>query len=342
MGFLTDNVPDLKKHGAYHTGPCPMCGGRDRFVVKTFEDGREGWICRGCASGSYRSPENYLVERFGISYRQAREAIESGGYHSTHQPPARPATQPQPPAPPRREPYWRRNAERLIEVYCKHPGRVKLWNAYKPLPRETIIGAELGVGILPSNKCRHERLIVPVRDSFGRVVCFRGRRIACDCADEQGRPINWTTSAGWRLDELPLYNLGTGSGSVIYIVENQIDALMVNAYTDYKGVATLSTSYWRPAWTTALQEAAPKLVVVAYDNDLPGNGGGEHRELLIANWRKTAPAGAPIPTAYGQVLVETLRKAGLPVALYDWAGSPAGDDIGNLLRRVVAHEPIKT
>lgn len=338
MGFLIDNVPDLKKHGAYHTGPCPMCGGRDRFVVKTFEDGREGWLCRGCAGGSYRSPENYLVERFGISYQQARQAIESGGYHSTHQPPARPAAQPEPPAPPRRPTYWQRNAERLIRDYTSHPGRVELWNNYKPLPTETIVRAELGVGILPSSRCKHERLIVPVRDSFGRVVCFRGRRIACNCTDEHGRLKKWTTSAGWRLDGLPLYNLAPDSKGVIYIVENPIDALMIDAFTEYNGVATLSTSYWRQVWTASLLETAPSLVIVAYDNDLAGNGGGKHREGLIENWRKTVPAGAPIPTAYGQVLAVTLREAGLPVVLYDWAGSPAGEDIGSLLRRV-SHEP---
>lgn len=338
MGFLVDNVPGLKPAGrSFHAGPCPICGGTDRFVVKQFEDGREGWICRQCSPGSYHTPENYLVERFGISYEQARSAIESGGYAPTTQRPApSPAPAPAHPAePPRRVPYWQKHADRLQRGYVAHPDRHNLWQAYKPLPEATIEKAGLGVGKLMSNKCQHDRLIVPVWNDFGRIVCFRGRRIDCDCTDDRGKLLNWTTSAGWNLYDLPLYNAPRPGqqAEIIWVVENQIDALMVDAFTTFRGVATMSTSYWRDAWTDALVEASPKLVIVAYDNDLPGNGGGQQREAMIKKWRLTAPAGAPLPIAHGQVLANILLEAGLPAVLYDWQHAQAGDDIGSILAR---------
>ena len=42
----------LRKHGAYLTGPCPLCrGGHDRFVIKGNK-----WLCRHCSEGKYLDP----------------------------------------------------------------------------------------------------------------------------------------------------------------------------------------------------------------------------------------------------------------------------------------------
>lgn len=38
----------LKRSGAYLTGPCPKCGGTDRFSIETNQD---KWNCRGCGVG---------------------------------------------------------------------------------------------------------------------------------------------------------------------------------------------------------------------------------------------------------------------------------------------------
>lgn len=49
----------LKKHGAYYTGPCPMCGGRDRFTVKRTT--HDVWICRKCSDGKYHSSIDFIM-----------------------------------------------------------------------------------------------------------------------------------------------------------------------------------------------------------------------------------------------------------------------------------------
>lgn len=46
--FATAGVP-LQRDGKEHSGPCPLCGGNDRFRVWTAEDGkRPGYWCRKC------------------------------------------------------------------------------------------------------------------------------------------------------------------------------------------------------------------------------------------------------------------------------------------------------
>jgi putative DNA primase/helicase len=56
-----------------HHGPCPMCGGKDRF---RFDD-REGkgtWICNRCGSGDGAE----LVKRIkGVEYREAAKMVEA-------------------------------------------------------------------------------------------------------------------------------------------------------------------------------------------------------------------------------------------------------------------------
>lgn len=49
----------LKNHGEYYTGPCPMCGGRDRFTIKRTT--HDIWICRKCSDGKYHSSIDFIM-----------------------------------------------------------------------------------------------------------------------------------------------------------------------------------------------------------------------------------------------------------------------------------------
>ena len=44
----------LKRVGREHVGPCPVCGGSDRFHVRDGPNGRTSWGCRGCIDGQAR------------------------------------------------------------------------------------------------------------------------------------------------------------------------------------------------------------------------------------------------------------------------------------------------
>ncbi|HUT02453.1 MAG TPA: primase-helicase zinc-binding domain-containing protein, partial [bacterium] len=58
--------------GEWH-GPCPFCGGKDRFRVQPDHNGKGRWACRQCdKSGDIYS---YLQERRGMSFPEAKQYL---------------------------------------------------------------------------------------------------------------------------------------------------------------------------------------------------------------------------------------------------------------------------
>lgn len=87
---LVDLVGGLKRNGRYHVGPCPFCGGRDRFNVKE-ADGVQLWICRQCGDGRYQDAVSFLMKRDGLTFR---EVVGDGGQTAAPTPTARAARRP--------------------------------------------------------------------------------------------------------------------------------------------------------------------------------------------------------------------------------------------------------
>jgi DNA primase len=59
----------LTKKSNYYIGPCPMCGGRDRFNIKRAEC--DLWICRQCGDGKYHSPIDFIMQYHNIGFKDA-------------------------------------------------------------------------------------------------------------------------------------------------------------------------------------------------------------------------------------------------------------------------------
>jgi hypothetical protein len=297
---------DVDRHGECHIA-CPECGHESSPKSPHCSFSERGFHCFVCGAG------------YSLTQLAKRVNLETGDYR-----PVRAAQRPKPPAK-SRDPYWMTfdGSQAVIRSFESHPRRFELWDAYKRLPYELIREKRLGVGKLPASRCSHDRLIVPVFDGT-MLVGIRGRAIDCDCG-------KWLCSGGWSLDLVPLYNQESlRPGAVVWIVENPVDALMVTEQTPYVGVATYGVTYWREAWTAALQEARPELVIVAYDNDLPGNGGGPRRREFERVWLAD-PRHRAVPKANGVRLVNDLLRAGLTAALYDWGRAENKTDIGSLL-----------
>jgi hypothetical protein len=68
-GLVLQQVP-LKKAGSYYIGPCPMCGGRDRFVLKSTPNGWR-WFCRQCGDGKYHTPIDFVMKYDSLTFREA-------------------------------------------------------------------------------------------------------------------------------------------------------------------------------------------------------------------------------------------------------------------------------
>lgn len=91
-------------------GPCPMCGGRDRFNIKRFPNGDE-WICRQCKGDKYHSTIDFLMEYWRVDFKEAvKRAGGEIGQPKKNETPR--ASQP-PQAPPSQD--WQAEAWRQVD-----------------------------------------------------------------------------------------------------------------------------------------------------------------------------------------------------------------------------------
>lgn len=332
-----DWLPDLLQH--FQASPdgkgeawidCPECGKPARS--KHCSISARGWFCFAC--GFKGKSLYYLAQMVGI-VDQAQV----------------PTRLPQPiPEKPRKQPAptWTAQAK----VFASHPEVMQRWQAYKPLPADAIVDRLLGVGVLPVGKridnawqpCSHERLTVPLI-SGGVVIGYRARADACDCN-------RWLSPGGTRLHLyngarlLPLRGRRNAQaleicdtvgewdaiGRTVVITENPIDAALIEELWGMPAIATMGVSNWRSIWTQLLVMSGAQDVLVAFDNDLAGNGGSIWRGALLAEYQDRHGR-AWTGTARGPVLVDELRSAGVRAHLYDWAGHPAKADIGELCKQ---------
>jgi len=68
---------ELKRAGAYYIGPCPWCGGVDRFTVKRAPEG-DRWHCRKCGDGKYHNVIDFIMRRDGCDFKTALQTLGEG------------------------------------------------------------------------------------------------------------------------------------------------------------------------------------------------------------------------------------------------------------------------
>lgn len=60
-------------------GPCPFCGGEDRFVIKYDRATLEYlWLCRVCGNGKYNDALDYVMQRDRVTLPEAARRIAGG------------------------------------------------------------------------------------------------------------------------------------------------------------------------------------------------------------------------------------------------------------------------
>lgn len=272
---------------------CPFCGKeakRGQVHFSYSEMGYRCWVC--CAAGNLSALAEHLrinPDRSLVQWqRREREPL----------PVAR----------------WRQNPTELLRRYQEHPDRYRAWRSYKPLSAATIDRYGFGLGRLPFQReggewymSRQEWLIVPLWEA-GHLVGLRGRNLGNDGP-------KWLSAAGtnytlWGVDYVR-------AGSITWLCENYVDAawLMQERPTDY-AVAIGGATTWQASWADMLAGRKPQTVIVALDNDLPGQAVGEFRRQLEAEWvseRNSEP-----PTANGPRIANALRSAGVNAVLFQW------------------------
>lgn len=278
------------RRGDYHAD-CPWCGKEPKRGQTHFRFSKSGGFCHVCQTGAG------IVTLVRLILGNEAPIV-----------PSRPIA----PKPPKIY-SWQSKAVHLVETFARHPQNLERWAKYRKVPAEIVHTHKLGFGTLPASRCYHPRLIVPVFDGE-RIVGLRGRAVGCECG-------KWLSSGG---SQYALYNVASlGKRRAVFITENPVDALMLAAKWSVGAVATLGVGIWRDSYTEYLKKAQPIRVVVAYDNDQPGNGG------WLDKWLEDHPR--PI-MPHGVKLVSRLRKARLRAELFDWGDLPYKTDIGDLIQ----------
>ncbi len=65
--------------GGEWAGPCPFCGGRDRFRVQPYHPGGGRWLCRGCTQGVWQDVIDYGRRLYpGLSFGEVCRLLAGG------------------------------------------------------------------------------------------------------------------------------------------------------------------------------------------------------------------------------------------------------------------------
>ena len=260
---------DLRNRSGEYVGPCPVCGGEDRFHVGRGRGGATIVGCRGCIDGQ---PDKERGEAFGRILRAVfPERFQSGAGE-------RPARTPNPPRKPPESHSEPIPGPDDADARCKPARRV--WERTKPLPdtiAETYLTARgVGhVGVAPalrfspalSHPCAPGRfpcLVAGVQDAAGGFLGVQRTYLAAD-------------GAGKANVEPPRASLGSLSGGAVRLGEPESGrALVVGegiestaaamVLFDAPGWAALGTSGLR---TIELPEHV-RDVVIAADRDAGG------------------------------------------------------------------------
>lgn len=290
MTGLLKHVDGLQRAGSTsggeYAGPCPWCGGEDRFRVwPEHPSGTGRWWCRRC---DRRGDEiGLLRERYGMTYLQAAAASGKAILNHPGRPPSRPyrTTLPAP------NPGWQTRAEEVAqetqEAMWTNEGDCALtYLCRRGLREETVRDARLGYNASD----RYESPAAWGLPSSRPLVWV-----------PRGIVFPWRISGAiWRLNvrrqtDDPKYIGPAGSSNGLYgsdgiwpnrpvvVVEGEMDALAVAQVAGdlAVAVATGSTSGARKSrWVTRL--ASAQRIILAFDDD----GAGEQAS---AWWRKALP-----------------------------------------------------
>jgi DNA primase len=61
--------------GGEYAGPCPYCGGKDRFRVQPNQKPWGLWMCRQCGNGKWKNAIDFIIQRDGVDFINACKTL---------------------------------------------------------------------------------------------------------------------------------------------------------------------------------------------------------------------------------------------------------------------------
>lgn len=323
------------KGGELH-GPCPACGGTDRFHVWP-EQGRDGTFwCRQC--GIAGDAIQFLRDVDGLSFPEACAALDRQVPDKDRPRPSapRPSWQPdQPPAPP--EDLWQERSQALVTWAGEHLARnaaAREWLAVRGITPDTARRFHLGW-----NPGENGRDIYRPRESWGLPPKLKDDGRPTKLWLPQGLVIPWHADGRpvrlriRRPEGEPKYYIIPGSSSAPMavpparstargwvVVESELDAVLLAGVVEAAGldvgVLALGTATRKPDAQVAALLRSAVAILLALDFDQAGNSALRFWEANFPRAKHWPPVMGKDPgedLAAGVDLAEWLR-AGLPPA----------------------------
>lgn len=294
--------------GGEWAGPCPFCGGRDRFRVQPNARPRPVWFCRGCGEGRWHDALDYVARRESLDlrraddFRRACELLGAPGDLSRHAPP--PAQPDAVTGPPPAE--WQERARRVIAecvtaLWGESGGRARAWLRARGLTDETLrrwrIGYNPGTGYRNIAGLRVPCGIVIPCEVGGAVWYLNVRRAT---GEPKYLKVKGSRAALFGAETLPGH-------TVAVLCEGEFDTMLLHQQAgDLAGVATLGGATCVPDLAHFGAYLLPlRRLLIAYDADRPGRKGAARLAGLTRRARRVS-----LPALPGVKDLTDFHKAG--------------------------------
>lgn len=310
MNNILDFLPagQMKPKGPNeYAGPCPSCGGNDRFIVWPERVRGGAFLCRGCSAQG--DGIAFLMQFHGMPYRQACEALHMEPQHRgtfTTTPKLAPVS-----TMPGKE--WQQQAAAFLQscqagLEC-NPAAVCALTARGLTPSTAIacglgwndrdryeLRADWGLPLLPGK----EKLLLP----RGIVIATRRRvgvqALTVRCPDErpEKRPKFWQVQGS---SNVP-FVAGRG-GLPVVLLESALDAVLLwqEAVDVCAAVAFMGNTKSIDGSTDSFIKAAPA-IIAAPDNDDGGLAAWQR-------WKAAYPAALCCPAVGAKDIGDMHRRA---------------------------------
>jgi DNA primase len=274
----------LAGRGKERHGPCPFCGGTDRFWVNTESN---WWFCRRCAIRG-GDAITYIRQRDGVGYRDAMAALDGV-------PPPPPPALPRPPVSAGAE--WQGHAARAIArweaaLWADEGRRALAWLGARGLSHTTIRAAHLGYCAADGKVgawYEHRGITIPLHGVDGRLYGIRVRRAFPRDSRVKNKYLSIRGTVG------PLYGR-VGTQPVLLVVEGYFDCLLALQHAG-KVVDVVTMNLCRPAGQWVAPLLGYRRILVCLDADTAGESGWAHWSWIGTARPLHLPAGKDVTAA---------------------------------------------
>lgn len=284
--FETELKQVASTEGGEYAGPCPFCGGHDRFRVQPYHSNGARWYCRGCGEERWHDAIDYVMRHDSVDFITACKILGAESFSLRSQTPIQNVHKSSTPIPPPLSD-WQVAAKTFLEE-CEQ----NLWEApgiyaldylhNRGLNDETIKRYKLGYN---PERCYESLgkwgLSNTENSQQNQVYLPRGITIPCTIDEKvwyikirqnEGQPKYLNVKGG----RSALFGADNLRGELlILLTEGEFDAILADQELgDICGIATLgsaSNNLDLPTWGRYLMPA--QKILVAQDSDDAGMRG---------------------------------------------------------------------